>query len=77
MVRHLAPPRPGPTWYCDANDAARPLLTRAGIPREFIVDVKDHPLRPGEHATEQWRRLAQIMPAARSGRSRAHRRPPQ
>ncbi len=31
---------------------------------EFIVDVKDHPLLPGEHATEQWRRLAQIMPSA-------------
>ncbi len=64
VVRILRRRGPGPTWYCDANDAARPLLTRAGIPREFIVDVKDHPLRPGEHATEQWRRLAQIMPAA-------------
>jgi ADP-heptose:LPS heptosyltransferase len=40
------------------------VLTRAGIPDELIVDVKHHPLIPGEHATEQWRRLAQIMPAA-------------
>jgi ADP-heptose:LPS heptosyltransferase len=24
----------------------------------------NHPLLPGEHATEQWRRLAQVMPAA-------------
>jgi Glycosyltransferase family 9 (heptosyltransferase) len=54
----------GPTWFCDGSAAARPLLERAGIPQEFIVDVKDHPLLPGEHATEQWRRLAQIMPAA-------------
>ena len=54
----------GPTWFCDGSDAARPLLARAGIPEEFIVDVKDHPLLPGEHATEQWRRLAQLMPAA-------------
>jgi heptosyltransferase-2/heptosyltransferase-3 len=54
----------GPTWFCDGSDAARPLLARAGIPEDFIVDVKDHPLLPGEHATEQWRRLAQIMPAA-------------
>src|SRR5882724_7634762 len=37
---------------------------RAGIPEELIVDVKNHPLLPGEHATEQWRRLAQISPAA-------------
>src|SRR6516225_2755663 len=29
-----------PTWYCDGNDAARPLLARAGIPKEFIVEVK-------------------------------------
>jgi heptosyltransferase-2/heptosyltransferase-3 len=53
----------GPTWYCDGNEAARPLLARAGIPDESIVDVRNHPLMPGEHATEQWRRLAQIMPA--------------
>lgn len=26
--------------------------------------MKDHPLLAGEHATEQWRRLAQVMPAA-------------
>jgi ADP-heptose:LPS heptosyltransferase len=64
VVQHLRARGPGPTWYCDGSDAARPLLARAGIPEEFIVDVRDHPLLPGEHATEQWRRLAQIMPAA-------------
>jgi heptosyltransferase-2/heptosyltransferase-3 len=40
------------------------LLERAGIPATYIVEAKDHPLLPGEHATQQWRRLAQIMPAA-------------
>jgi Glycosyltransferase family 9 (heptosyltransferase) len=64
VVRRLRARGAGPTWFCDGIDAARPLLTRAGIPEEFIVDVKNHPLMPGEHATEQWRRLAQIMPAA-------------
>jgi hypothetical protein len=64
VVRRLRARGSGPTWFCDGSDAARPLLTRAGIPENFIVDVKDHPLLPGEHATEQWRRLAQIMPAA-------------
>jgi ADP-heptose:LPS heptosyltransferase len=64
VVRHLRARGVGPTWFCDASDAARPLLARAGIPEEYIVDVKNHPLLPGEHATEQWRRLAQIMPAA-------------
>jgi ADP-heptose:LPS heptosyltransferase len=64
VVRRLGLRGAGPTWFCDGSDAARPLLTRAGIPEPWIVDVKDHPLMPGEHATEQWRRLAQIMPAA-------------
>ena len=64
VVRRLRARGAGPTWYCDGSNAARPLLARAGIPEAFIVDVKNHPLLPGEHATEQWRRLAQIMPPA-------------
>ncbi len=64
LVHRLRARGAGPTWFCDAGDAARPLLARAGIPEEFIVDVRNHPLLPGEHATEQWRRFAQIMPAA-------------
>jgi heptosyltransferase-2/heptosyltransferase-3 len=64
VVRRLRARGVGPTWFCDGSDAARPLLARAGIPQDFIVDVKDYPLLPDEHATEQWRRLAQIMPPA-------------
>ena len=62
VVRQLRARGAGPTWFCDADEAARPLLERAGIDLQYIVDVKDHPLLPGEHATQQWRRLAQIMP---------------
>jgi len=54
----------GPTWYCDANDAAYAMLERAAIPRDLIVDVRDHPLEPNEHATAQWHRLARIWPSA-------------
>jgi len=64
LVRRLRDRGVGPAWYCDAGDAARPLLARAGIPEEFIVDIRDHSLLPGEHATEQWRRLAQVTPFA-------------
>jgi ADP-heptose:LPS heptosyltransferase len=71
VVRHLRSRGVGPTWFCDGNDAARPLLDRAGIPGEFIVAAKDHGLLPGEHATQQWRRLAQIMPAAQLDLERA------
>jgi heptosyltransferase-2/heptosyltransferase-3 len=40
------------------------MLSRAGVPEQFIVDSRDHAPLAGEHATEQWRRLAQILPAA-------------
>jgi heptosyltransferase-2/heptosyltransferase-3 len=63
VVRQLRARGSGPTWFCDGDDAARPLLERAGIDAEYMVDVKDHALLPGEHATQQWRRLAQIMPS--------------
>jgi ADP-heptose:LPS heptosyltransferase len=67
VVRQLRARGPGPTWFCDGDDAARPILDRARIPDEYIVDVKDHALLSGEHATQQWRRLAQIMPSAHPG----------
>ncbi len=63
-VRWLRSRGVGPTWYCDGNDAARPMLARAGIGEPLVVDAKDHPLSPGEHATQQWRRLAQLLPPA-------------
>jgi len=63
VVRQLRARGVGPTWFCDGDAAARPILERAGIPNQYIVDVKEHPLLPGEHATQQWRRLAQIMPS--------------
>ncbi|HEY0800063.1 MAG TPA: glycosyltransferase family 9 protein, partial [Steroidobacteraceae bacterium] len=63
VVRQLRARGRGPTWFCDGSDAARPILERAGILSEYVVDVRDHALLPGEHATEQWRRLARIMPA--------------
>src|SRR5271169_3949767 len=71
VVRQLRASGSGPTWFCDGNDAGRLILTRAGIPDELIVAAHDHDLLPGEHATEQWRRLAQIMPSACAGSYRA------
>ena len=64
IVKALRARGPGPTWFCDGDRAAMPILERAGFPSRCIVDVKDHALLPGEHATQQWRRFAQIMPAA-------------
>ena len=64
VVRRLRARPPGPTWLCDANDAVWPMLRRVGIPRDFIVDVRDYPRHPGEHTVEQWRRFAAATPAA-------------
>src|ERR1700733_327372 len=43
-VRQLRARGAGPTWFCDGDEAARPILERAGIQAEYIVDVKTHPL---------------------------------
>jgi heptosyltransferase-2/heptosyltransferase-3 len=64
VVRRLRDRPPGPTWLCDGNDAVWPMLGRVRIPRDYIVDVKDHPRYAGEHMVEQWRRFAAVMPAA-------------
>lgn len=71
VVRQLRARGSGPTWFCDGSDVGRLILTRAGIPDELIVAAKDHALLPGEHATEQWRRLAQIVPVDYAGSSSA------
>jgi len=70
VVRQLRARGSGPTWFCDGNQAAKPLLERAGITSQYIVDARDHALLPGEHATQQWRRLAQIMPSVGGSASR-------
>lgn len=71
VVRQLRARGVGPTWYCDGDGAAMPILERAGFSSADIVNVKDHALLSGEHATEQWRRMAQIMPPGVSAAPRA------
>jgi ADP-heptose:LPS heptosyltransferase len=67
VVRQLRARGTGPTWFCDGGDVGRLILTRAGFSDALIVHARDHALLPGEHATQQWRRLAQIMPSAYQG----------
>jgi len=66
VVRLLRARGVGPTWLCDGDDGVQHILDRAGITAEHVVAVRDHPLLDGEHAAAQWRRMAQIMPAAES-----------
>src|SRR5580704_8290665 len=70
VVRQLRARGAGPVWFCDGDDAAMPILQRAGFSQSQIVNVRDHALLPGEHATEQWRRLAQVMPRGAASVSR-------
>jgi ADP-heptose:LPS heptosyltransferase len=64
VVRALRARGAGPTWFCDASGTGRDLLTRAGIPEDFIVDVRRYPRLPGEHFVEQWARVGSAVPAA-------------
>jgi ADP-heptose:LPS heptosyltransferase len=62
VVAQLRARGTGPTWVCDSDESILPILDRAGIAASDRVTALQHPLLPGEHATEQWRRMAQIMP---------------
>ena len=64
VVRRLRARGVGPTWLCDSDESILPILERAGITSPHIVAARDNPLQQGEHATAQWRRMAQIMPTA-------------
>jgi ADP-heptose:LPS heptosyltransferase len=66
VVRRLRARGVGPTWLCDSDQSIQHILDRAGITAADIVAARDHPLLEGEHATAQWRRMAQIMPASSS-----------
>lgn len=69
LVRRLRARGPSATWLCDDSEKLRALLARGGVPAEAIVDVRDHPRAAGEHATEQWHRLAAITPPVWSDRA--------
>jgi ADP-heptose:LPS heptosyltransferase len=66
VVRRLRARGVGPTWLCDSDQGVQHILDRAGIGAANIVAARDHALLAGEHATEQWRRMAQIMPTSSS-----------
>lgn len=66
VVRALRRDGERAVWFCDGNESAWPLLRRAQVQDDAVVAVRDHPLQSHEHATEQWRRLAQLTPAAQA-----------
>jgi ADP-heptose:LPS heptosyltransferase len=54
----------GPTWFLDPAGIGKPLLRRAGIGDEWLVDAADFPRRDGEHYLERFERVASAVPPA-------------
>jgi heptosyltransferase-2/heptosyltransferase-3 len=67
LVRTLRERGPSPTWICDANDKIRWLIAHAGIPDEYIADVRSLTPVAREHAVDRWIRFAAASPAALRG----------
>ncbi len=62
LVATLRARGPTPTWYCDTDNRCLPLLRRAGIGDEHLVNIRDLPIRDGEHLVDHWRRFARLTP---------------
>jgi ADP-heptose:LPS heptosyltransferase len=56
----------GPTWFCDRGEG-RGLLTRAGIPADYICDTNAYQWTPGETFTDRYIRLGSFTPKAFEG----------
>jgi ADP-heptose:LPS heptosyltransferase len=56
----------GPTWFCDRGEG-RGLLTRAGIPDDYICDTNAYAWNPTETFTDRYLRLGSYTPKAFEG----------
>ena len=66
LVRWLRERGSGPTWFCDRGEG-RGLLTRGGIPDDYICDTNDYESIPGETFTDRYLRLGSYTPKAFEG----------
>jgi heptosyltransferase-2/heptosyltransferase-3 len=56
----------GPTWFCDRGEG-RGLLTRAGIPDDYICDTNAYTWTSGETFSDRYIRLGSFTPKAFEG----------
>jgi ADP-heptose:LPS heptosyltransferase len=56
----------GPTWFCDRGEG-RELLTRGGVPDDYVVDSTQYPFLEGENFADRYLRLGALTPAAFEG----------
>jgi heptosyltransferase III len=57
----------GPTWFCDIHKG-KELLTRGGVPDDYICDSRSFPWQPNESFGDRYLRLANASPPAFEGR---------
>jgi heptosyltransferase III len=62
----------GPTWFCDMH-LGKELLSRGGIPEDYICDSRSFNWRPDEGFADRYIRLGNESPAAFAGRLPAPR----
>lgn len=67
LVRWLRERGPGPTWCGDATGVAHALLTRAGVPDDYVCDSRVFPWVDGEHFVDRWIRFGMLTPPAFEG----------
>jgi ADP-heptose:LPS heptosyltransferase len=56
----------GPTWFCDRGEG-RGLLSRAGIPDDYICDTNAYTWTPGETFADRYLRFGSYTPKAFEG----------
>jgi ADP-heptose:LPS heptosyltransferase len=69
----------GPTWYCDRDDLGINLLTRGGVPSDYICDARAFKWTPDEGLADRYIRLGNesppafvgLLPPARAASSRS------
>jgi ADP-heptose:LPS heptosyltransferase len=63
LVKWLKVRGAGPTWFCDRGEG-RELLTRGGIPDDYICDSTAYPFLAGENFADRYLRLGSLSPTA-------------
>ena len=66
LVAWLRQRGPGPTWFCDRGEG-RSLLSRAGIPDDYICDTNSYTWPQGETFADRYLRLGSYTPKAFEG----------
>jgi heptosyltransferase-2/heptosyltransferase-3 len=62
IARELRRNGPAPAWFCDGNGAAFDVLLKGGVPKDWVLDVRDLAFGAREHFVIRWSRFANMTP---------------